>query len=114
MFAIALICVLLIVLAAPSWLVLVRFGQLTAMQALRKAWPTWIGLVVVAVGLIYSADAIGLTNPLGYVFGICFVLGMSGAGFFFLAKPRTLLGRLPTRSGPGRPKMKRVAKGGGG
>jgi len=26
------------------------------MQALRWAWPSWIGLAVVAVGLIYSAE----------------------------------------------------------
>lgn len=67
----------------PSLLVLVRFGQLTSMQALRRAWPTWVGLVVVAVGLIYSADAIGLTNPMGYVLSICIALGMSGGAFFF-------------------------------
>lgn len=83
MFAAVLICVLLVLLTVPSLLVLVRFGRLTPKQALRRAWSTWIGLVVVAVGLIYLANAIGMTNPLGYVLGICSALGVSGAGFFF-------------------------------
>ena len=83
MFAAVLIGVLLVLLLAPSWVVLTHFGRLNAIQALQKAWPIWISLVVVATGLIFSADAIGLTNPLGYTLGICAALGMSGSGLLW-------------------------------
>jgi len=81
-FATILIGVLLVALLAPSWLVLIYFLRLTAGQALRRAWLIWISLIVVAAGLIVSADAIGLANPLGYTLGICGALGVLGAGFF--------------------------------
>jgi hypothetical protein len=83
MFAGILIGVLLVPLLVPSWLVLVHFGRLNAKQALRRAWPIWISLVVMAAGLIFFADAVGLRNPLGYTLGICIALGMSGASFLW-------------------------------
>jgi hypothetical protein len=82
-FATVLIGVLLVALLAPSWLVLVHFCRLTAGRALRKAWLIWISMIVVAAGLIFSVDAIGLANPLGYTLGICGALGVLGAGFFW-------------------------------
>lgn len=84
MFAAVLIGMLLVLLLAPSWVVLAHFGRLNTMQALKKALPVWIGLVAIAAGLIFSADAIGLTNPLGYTLGICVAIGVSGANFFWL------------------------------
>jgi len=83
MFATVFLGVLLIMLLAPSWIVLAHVGRLKAGEVLRRAWLIWIGLVLAAAGLIFLADAIGLTNPLGYTLGIIVALGVAGAGFFW-------------------------------
>lgn len=83
MFATILVGFLLSVLLGPSWLLLIRFRKLTAVQALQRARLAWIAMIVIAAALIFLADAIGLTNPLGYMLGICFALGTSGAVFLW-------------------------------
>lgn len=89
MFVTILVTAFLAVLLAPSWVALIIFGRLTIRQALRKGWPVWIGQIVVAVAWIFLADAVGLTNPLGYTFGICTFVGVCGAAFLW----RTILAR---------------------
>jgi hypothetical protein len=86
MFAAVAILVLLIVLLAPSWIVLFLFNRMTFGQAVRAASPVWAAQVIVSIALIFLADKSGLLNPAGYVLGICVLVGFAGA--FFLRRPK--------------------------
>jgi hypothetical protein len=79
MFAAILIAMLLVPLWLPSWLALKFAKRLSAGATIRKAWPIRLAQVCLAVAFIFLADAIGLTNPAGYMFGICLGLGVLGA-----------------------------------
>lgn len=79
MFAAILVTILLGTLWLPSWIALKFVRRLSAGATIRKAWPTWLAQACLAVALILLADAIGLMNPAGYVFGICLGLGVLGA-----------------------------------
>ena len=39
----------------------------------------WAAQILMAAALIYLADAIGMTNPAGYMLAICMTIGAGGA-----------------------------------
>lgn len=79
MFAAILVTILLGTLWSPSWIALKFVKRLSARATIRKAWPVWLAQVCLAAAFIFLANAIGLTNPAGYMFGICLGLGVLGA-----------------------------------
>jgi hypothetical protein len=85
MFAAVVIIVLLMVLLAPSWVVLLFLNQLTFGQAVRAAWRVGAAQVIASGALIFLADRSGLLNPAGYTLGICTLVGLAGA--FLLRRP---------------------------
>ena len=52
-----------------------RFRIRSGIQALRLIWPCQLA---VAAGLAFTADAIGLRNPAGYVLAITLVCSLGG------------------------------------
>ena len=82
MFAVLIIMVLLAVLWTPPWIMLPRG------EGLRAMWRIWIAQVIIAAALIFLADRIGLLNPVGYMLGICFLVGLGGAFVLHRTKPR--------------------------
>jgi hypothetical protein len=88
MFAAVAIIMMLIVLLAPSWVVLFLFNRVTFGQAVRAAWRVWVAQVIASIALIFLADNSGLLNPAGYIIGICVSVGFAGA--FFLRRPKQI------------------------
>ena len=84
MFAVVVVSVLLVVLLAPSCGVLIFLNRFTFDQSVRAAWHIWVTQVVVSIALIFLADRLGLLNPLGYMLGICVLVGFAGALFLWL------------------------------
>jgi hypothetical protein len=80
-FAVVVIVLLLMVLLAPSWVVLFLLNRLTFGQAVRAAWSVWAMQVIASIALIFLADRVGLLNPAGYSLGICALVGLTGAVF---------------------------------
>ena len=81
MFAAIPIIVMLIVLWAPSWVVLFRLKRFTLAQAILTAWPVWVAQVIIALALIILADREGMLNPALYIFVTCAFVGFAGAVF---------------------------------
>lgn len=79
MFIVISVAILLVVLWMPSWAVLSLGMRLSVREVIQKAWRVWLIQVCLAVALIFLADAVGLTNPAGYICAICFGLGVLGA-----------------------------------
>jgi MFS-type transporter involved in bile tolerance (Atg22 family) len=83
MFIAILVTILLIALWLPSWIALQFVKRLSSGAIIRKAWPVWLAQVCLAVVFIFLADAINLTNPTGYMFGICVGLGVLGVAMLW-------------------------------
>ncbi|MCK1739267.1 hypothetical protein IVA79_36140 [Bradyrhizobium sp. 138] len=83
MFAAVAIFVLLVVLLAPSWVVL-YLRRMTFGKALEAAWRVWIAQVITSIALTVLADRHGFLNPAGYTLGICLSVGFAGALFLRL------------------------------
>lgn len=56
-----------------------RRGDLGAFKPLRVVW---VAQVVLASGLIFAADSVGLRNPIGYVIAIVVAVSATGAILF--------------------------------
>ena len=78
MFTAVVIIVPLIVLLAPSCLVLL-LNRVALGEAVRAAWRVWFAQVIASIALVFLADKVGLLNPAGYILGICLLVGLAGA-----------------------------------
>jgi uncharacterized membrane-anchored protein YitT (DUF2179 family) len=86
----AILGVLFCALWGPSLFVALRLhrrGDWAAVRALRLLWPLQL---VLAAGLMFAADAAGVSNPIGY--GIVIIIGVSIAGAAAFAAWRLVLG----------------------
>jgi hypothetical protein len=80
----AVLALLFCLLCGPVLYVALRFrrgGDAAALRPLRYVWMAQLALACV---LIFVADSIGFTNPLGIVLAIVFAVSLGGAALFAL------------------------------
>jgi hypothetical protein len=78
----AVLALLFCLLCGPVLYVALRFrrgGDAAALRPLRYVWMAQLALACV---LIFVADSIGFTNPLGIVLAIVFAVSLGGAALF--------------------------------
>jgi len=79
---VAVLALLFCLLCGPVLYVALRFrrgGDAAALRPLRYVWMAQLALACV---LIFVADSIGFTNPLGMVLAIVFAVSLGGAVLF--------------------------------
>jgi hypothetical protein len=80
--AVLFFAVMFALLCGPVLAVALRLRRQGDGGALRSLRAVWAAEVIVAAGLIFAADALGLSNPAGWVLAIIAGVGLSGAASF--------------------------------
>lgn len=81
-----LICVVLVtlfcLLCGPALVVARRLERLGDVAALRALPGVWLAQFISAALLVFTADALGLHNPAGYIMASVLGAGIAGAALF--------------------------------
>ena len=80
--ALLFVAVLFVLLCGPVLAVALRLRRRGDGGALRPLRAVWLVQVVVAGGLVFAADALGLHNPAGCVAAVIAGVGLGGAGLY--------------------------------
>jgi hypothetical protein len=80
----AVLALLFCLLCGPVLYVALRFRRGGDVAALRPLRYVWLAQVALAAVLIFVADGMGLTNPLGAMLAIILAVSLGGAALFGL------------------------------
>ena len=78
------LAVLFCLLCGPVTWVALRLWKRGDLDAFRPLRAVWIAQVALASALIFAADSLGLTNPMGWMVAIVFAVSLGGAALFAL------------------------------
>ena len=76
------LAVLFCLLCGPVTWVALRLWKRGDLEAFRPLRAVWVAQVALASALIFAADSLGLTNPMGWMVAIVFAVSLSGAALF--------------------------------
>ncbi|MFS2018806.1 hypothetical protein ACEN88_19780 [Massilia sp. CT11-108] len=78
------LAVLFCLLCGPVAWVALRLWKRGDLDAFRPLRAVWIAQVALASALVFGADSLGLTNPMGWMVAIVFAVSLGGAALFAL------------------------------
>ena len=78
------LAVLFCLLCGPVTWVALRLWKRGDLEAFRPLRAVWVAQVALASALIFAADSLGLTNPMGWMVAIVFAVSLGGAALFAL------------------------------
>lgn len=79
LFAIALLFALL---CGPVTWVALRLWQRGDLGAFRPLRAVWVAQVALASALVFAADSVGLSNPMGGIVAVVLAVSLGGAGVY--------------------------------
>lgn len=74
--------ILFCVLCGPAWYVALRLWKRGDLDAFRPLRGVWVGQVVLACGLVFGIDAIGLHEPAAWMVATVLGVSLGGAALF--------------------------------
>jgi hypothetical protein len=80
--AVIAIAILFCLLCGPAWYVALRLWRRGDLDAFRPLRAVWAAQVVLACGLLFAADTIGVPNPAAWMAGIFAGVSLGGAALF--------------------------------
>lgn len=76
------IAVLFALLCGPVTWVALRLWKRGDLGAFRPLRAVWVAQVALASALVFAADSIGLSNPMGGIVAVVLAVSLGGAGVY--------------------------------
>ena len=76
------IAILFCILCGPAWYVALRLWKRGDLDAFRPLRAVWVTQVVLACGLVFGFDTVGVPNPAAWIAAIALGVSLGGAALF--------------------------------